>query len=75
MEVDGSAPSASYAEHETPGSRTDHVALTAHQRKTRGSSEVTLHVVEGRIYELEVWGHREGLRPRIDISRLEHDKR
>jgi hypothetical protein len=74
MEVDGSAPSASYAERETLDGRTDYVALTAHQRETR-SSEVRLHVVEGRIYELEVWGNREGLRPRIDISRLEHDKR
>jgi hypothetical protein len=71
LEADSSAPDAGCTEAETPGRRTDHVGLTAYQHKTRGSAEVTLHVVNGRLFELEVWGHDYGVRPRIDVPKLE----
>jgi hypothetical protein len=71
LEADSTAPDAVYTEAETPDRRTDHVGLTAYQYKTRGSTEVTLHVVNGRIFELEVWGHEYGMRPRIDVAKLE----
>jgi hypothetical protein len=71
IEADPSAPVAVYTEAETPEGRTDHVALTAYQHKTRGSTEVTLHVVNGQMFELEIWGHAYGVRPRVDVSKLE----
>jgi hypothetical protein len=47
------------------------VPLTAFQEKARGSTQVTLHVLNGRLYKLEIWaGH--GVRPRVDIAKLEH---
>jgi hypothetical protein len=71
IEVAPSVPAAVYKELETPDGRTDHVALTAYQHKTRGSTEVTLHIVNGRMFELEVWGHQYGVRPRVDVAKLE----
>jgi hypothetical protein len=71
LSVDPSAPSAEYSADETPDGRTDHVALTAFQRKSRGTTEATLHVVNGRLFELEIWAG-EGVRPRVDLSKLEY---
>ena len=73
--ADPSAPAAVYIGAETPDGRIDHVALTAYQRETRGSTEVTLRVLKGRRLELEIWGHQYGLRLRIDVSKLERQYR
>ena len=69
--IDPSAPSAAYSESDTTDARTGHVALTAFQPKSRGTTEATLHVVKGRLFELEIWAG-EGVRPRIDRSKLEY---
>jgi hypothetical protein len=71
IEAEASAPDASYSEAETPDGRTDHIGLTAYERIGDETAEVTLHVVNGRMFELEVWGHEYGVRPEIDVSKLE----
>jgi hypothetical protein len=70
LEVDQSVPSVSFDPTETPDGRTDHVALTA-RRSGTDFPEVTLHLVHGRLFELEVWAGY-GVRPEIDISSLEY---
>ena len=72
LEVDPSVPAATYRAEETPLGRTDAVPLTAYQEKSRGSTEVTLHVLNGRLFELEIWAHAHGIRPRVDPAKLEH---
>lgn len=69
--VDESTPAAHYAPSEADGGRIDHVALTARQQKERGTTEATLHVVNGRIFEMEIWAG-DGVRPRVDLSKLEY---
>jgi hypothetical protein len=32
---------------------------------------VRLHVVNGRMFELEIWSHDYGVRPRVDVAKLE----
>jgi hypothetical protein len=49
-----------------------HVPLRAIQRKSRGITEVTVHVVGGRLFELEIFGSATGVRPRVDSTRLEY---
>jgi hypothetical protein len=71
IEIDASAPDAPYSVAETPDGRIDHVGLTAYQRIGDETAEVTLHIVNGRIFELEVWGHEYGVRPEVDVSKLE----
>lgn len=71
LSVDLTAASASFKADETPGGGTDHVALTAFQKKSRGTTETTLHVVDGRLFELAIWAG-EGVRPRLDLSKLEY---
>jgi hypothetical protein len=71
LAVDESMPRARYEESETREGRTDHVALTAFQRKARGVTETTLHVIDGRLFELEIWAD-EGVRPQVAVSRLEY---
>jgi hypothetical protein len=71
VEVDPSTPKVDFASHETPNGRTDHVALTAWQRKARGATEVTLRMVHGRLFELEIWAGY-GVRPRVKIEKLEY---
>lgn len=46
-----------------------HVALRATQRGARESTEVSLHVVGGRLFELEIFG---GTKPDVDPTRLVH---
>ena len=48
------------------------VSITAVQRKTKGFTEVTLHVVNGRMFELEIWAGY-GVRPRVDLTKLEYE--
>jgi hypothetical protein len=54
LEVDPATPSARFLPDESTYGRSDAVDITAVQRKSRGSTEVTLHVVNGRLYELEI---------------------
>jgi hypothetical protein len=66
LEVDASVPSVS------SDSKTGHVALTArHIGAHTGFPEVTLHLVHGRLFELEVWAGY-GVRPTIDLAQLEY---
>ena len=50
---DPKAPRARYKKTEAPTKRTDWVPLEA--TTARGGSIVTLHVLNGRLYELEIW--------------------
>ncbi|MFL5914824.1 MAG: hypothetical protein ACJ752_04200 [Gaiellaceae bacterium] len=70
LEVDQSVPSVSFDPAETPDGRTDHVALTARRSGTE-LPEVTLHLIHGRLFELEVWAGY-GIRPGIDIRSLKY---
>lgn len=74
LEVDRTTPSVQYRADETILGRTDWVPLRAFQEKARGSTEVTLHVVEGRLFELEIWAGQYGVRPRIDVTKLEYER-
>lgn len=49
-----------------------HVALRAIPRDSGGATEVTLHVVGGRLHELEVFGSATEAQPSVDPSTLEH---
>src|SRR4051794_20519 len=51
--VDQSMPSVTFVSEDTPDGHTDHVALTA--RSVSYEADVVLHVVKGRLFELEVW--------------------
>jgi hypothetical protein len=57
-----------------PRSATDGWVPISARRQTSiaDRTEVTLHVIDGRLERLEVWGGRSGLRPEIDPSRLEY---
>jgi hypothetical protein len=50
------------------GSRTESFPITARQ----GRTEVTLHIVQGRLHELEIWAGGYGVRPRVDVTKLEY---
>lgn len=73
LDIDPVAPTAHFRRDETPLGRTDWVPITAFQQKAKGETEVTLHVVEGRLHELEVWAGSYGVRPRVDVTKLERD--
>jgi hypothetical protein len=65
--VDLSAP-LSEATEWTPGGPHD---LTAYQVKSRGlGAQVTLHVPDRRLVELEIWAGIYGIRPRVDPAKL-----
>jgi hypothetical protein len=66
LEVDHSVASVSFDPTETPDGRTDHVELTARHNGT-DFPEIALHLVHGRLFELEVWAGYGG-RPEIDLS-------
>ena len=73
LEVDASVPSARVKTLETPLGRLDWIPITAYQPKSRSpDTEVTLHVVDGRLEELEIWAGKYGVRPRADPARLEY---
>ena len=72
LEVDPAAPSAQFSPAESPYGSAEAVDITAVQRKKRGTTEVTLHVVNGRMFELEIWAGDYGVRPRIDLAKLEY---
>jgi len=72
LAVDPGAPRAEYPDDEQLPRGV--VTITAWQRKSRWPwTEVTLHIIEGELFELEIWGGRYGLRPRVDPARLEFD--
>jgi hypothetical protein len=73
LEVDGTAPIIEFRADEPGSARSDWVPIKAIQPKTRGMTEVTLHVVEGRLHELEIWGSGYGVRPRVDPTKLEYE--
>jgi hypothetical protein len=65
--VDTSAPASDDGEW-TPSGPHD---LTAYQVKSRGlGAQVTLHVSQGHLVELEIWAGGYGIRPRLDLARL-----
>jgi hypothetical protein len=66
--VDESVPSVTFDPSKTPDERTDHVALTARLGGDQ-MGQVTLHVVHGRLFELEVWAGY-GVRPRVQVEEL-----
>src|SRR5712691_3568995 len=72
LAVDPGAPSATFADEDSVYGRAAAVDITASQRKTRRSTEVTLHVVNGRLWELEIWGGGFGVRPRVNVAKLEY---
>jgi hypothetical protein len=74
LEVDPGAPQAAFAPDEVPLGRTDAVSITAYRWNSRSWAEVTLHVDLGYVNELEIWGGKLGMRPRVDPGRLEHAK-
>lgn len=74
LDVDPQTPAAQFRPDETTSSRTDWVPLSAYQRKAKWPVEVTLHVVQGRLHELEIWDGRYGVRPRINLTKLEYER-
>jgi hypothetical protein len=71
--VEPSAPVARFKKSEMRFGRVDWVPITAYQRKSRfPDTQVTLHVVFGRLTELEIWAGKVGVRPRVDTARLEY---
>lgn len=73
LAVDPATPSAKFRPEETAIGRTDWVPITAFQQKSRGTTEVTLHVVKGRLHELEIWAGGYGIRPRVDPTKLQYE--
>ena len=71
LRVDPATPVAQFSAEESPSHRADWVPITANQQKMRGATEVTLRVVRGRLYELEIWAGAYGVRPRVDVAKLE----
>jgi hypothetical protein len=56
LEVDPSVPPAHFEPSDVVSGRTDWVSITAYGRSATGTEiEVTLHLIEGRLYELEIW--------------------
>jgi hypothetical protein len=72
LRADPAIPPVEFRAEETPFGRTDHVPIAAVQQKTRGRTEVTLHVVQGRLAELEIWSGAYGMRPRVNLAKLEY---
>jgi hypothetical protein len=70
--IDRDTPAARFALDRSPFGDPDCVLITAMQSKSRGWTEVSLHVIDGYLYELEIWAGKYGVRPRIDIANLEH---
>ena len=67
LDVEPGAPRSAGTDR-SPGSPGD---LTAYQAKSRGlGAQVTLHVADGHMYELEIWAGF-GVRPRIDTRKLQ----
>jgi hypothetical protein len=55
-----------------PGTRSWLGLAATDQSASGGRIEVTLHVVDGALDRLEVWGGRYGARPPLDIGRFQH---
>jgi hypothetical protein len=72
LDVDPSTRRASFEAEEVPFGQTEAVPISAYHMKSRGFTEVTLHVVQGYMFELEIWAGEYGRRPRPDPSRLEY---
>ena len=71
LEVERSSPPAVFDEAEVAFGRTDTVAIRA--SGPSAYPEVALHVIEGRLFELEIWGGEYGLRPSVDVTKLEYE--
>ena len=72
LAVDESAPRAKFTPEETPTGRVDVALIAASQRKARGTTDVVLHVLDGRLAELEIYAGS-GVRPRVDLAKLEYE--
>jgi hypothetical protein len=65
--VDRASPRSEMSDWEPEGPHD----LTAYQVKSRGlGAQVTLHVADGYLVELEIWSGAYGIRPRLDLARL-----
>jgi hypothetical protein len=73
LEVDESAPRAIYSDADSPLGA-DAVHLRASMLGSEGDPEVILHVLEGRMAELEIWAGGYGIRPRVDPTKLVYDQ-
>jgi hypothetical protein len=73
LAVEPSAPRAVFRAEEMPIEGTDWLPFTAFQRSSNGETEVTLHIVDGRLHELEIWGGSYGVRPALELERLVRD--
>jgi hypothetical protein len=71
--VDPASPRAKFAAEEVPLGRTDAFLIAARQDRSRGSTDVILHVLDGRLSELEIWIGTFGVRARVDPSKLAYD--
>ena len=73
LAIDEAAPDAVFTPELEPHGSAEYFRISAYQEKARGETEAALHVVDGRITELEIWAGQYGVRPRVDVSRLRHD--
>jgi len=71
LDVDPESPIAEFQAEHSPSGDPAWVPITAVQPTRTGGTEVTLHVLGGRIHELEIWAGGYGVRPRVDPARLE----
>jgi hypothetical protein len=68
LAVDPTAPRDEADIDRTAGAPGD---LTADQLTSRGQgAQVALHIGDGVLHELEIWGHEYGIRPRVDPTTL-----
>jgi hypothetical protein len=72
FDVPPTVPPAQWDAGDTPYGRDDWVPLTAHAADSDGDGiEVTLHVVSGYIYELEIWnGYGQHVFPQVESLQL-----
>jgi hypothetical protein len=71
FDVDPSTSRAQFGPDETILRRTDWVPISAVQHESRETTEVTLHVLDGRLHELEIWSGDYGVKRRVDVIKLE----
>jgi hypothetical protein len=60
--------------HGARGVRRRLASIAAALRAPSGNTEVTLHAVEGRLHELEIWAGAYGVRARVDVAEPEYER-
>jgi hypothetical protein len=73
LAVDERAPLAAYSDADSPVGA-GAVGLRATVRERDDGPEVILHVLEGRMAELEIWAGGYGIRPHVDPTELVYDQ-